>query len=318
MFPVATADADETTLPSLQAHQIVADRTALAYASGDRPERLRWADRLLRLPEVWRQTRGEKVRVAILDTGVDPDHPDLEDALVATKDFTGEGIEDLHGHGTHCAGIVAARANDIGFVGAAPLAGLVVGKVLRNSGSGSLDWAAKGIDWAVAEGADIISLSLGSRSGSETLHRAVHRALAEGRIVVAAAGNSGALFTNAIGYPGRYGSVLTVAAHDRQGQPSGFSSQGGEIDFMAPGQEIWSTYRQGGYAKLSGTSMAAPFVAGVAALILAWHRKPVEHRTPIRNNDDMRAHLLRMAAHPGHHDTARGHGPLLPFAYFAA
>lgn len=309
--------AGELRLPPYDIVDIVSDTRGLAPLATHREERLRWAEQLLRLPDVWRRTRGQGVRVAVLDTGIDPDHPDLEGAIEQTRDFTGEGIEDLNGHGTHCAGVIAARQNEIGFIGTAPLASLLIGKVLRNDGAGSLDAVADGVRWAVEERVDILSMSLGAPEGSPGLFEAVHTALARGIIVICAAGNSGALFTNSIGYPGRYGSVITVAAHDQHGQPSGFSSRGSAIDFMAPGQDIWSTYRQGGYAKLSGTSMATPFVAGLAALVLAKHRMAGHHTSPIENCEDMRRHLLRMSAHPGHHDSARGHGPLLPFAYFA-
>ena len=108
-------------------------------------EKLRWAEELLRLPEVWTQARGAGVRVAILDTGVDRDHPDLEGAIVATKDFTGQGIRDVNGHGTHCAGIIGARANSIGFIGVAPEASLMIGKVLADDGTGDLAWIAAGV-----------------------------------------------------------------------------------------------------------------------------------------------------------------------------
>ncbi len=311
-----TPTAGEMRLPPYDLVDLVPNERGLAPLATHREERLRWAEELLRLPDVWRRTQGEGVRIAVLDTGIDPDHPDLEGAIEQTRDFTGEGIEDLNGHGTHCAGIIAARKNAIGFIGAAPKASLLVGKVLRNAGGGTLDAVAAAVDWAVEERVDIISMSLGAEAGSPELFEAIHLALAKGAIVICAAGNSGALFTNSIGYPGRYGGVITVAAHDQHGQPSGFSSRGAQIDFMAPGQDVWSTFRQGGYAKLSGTSMATPFVAGLAALVLAKHRIPGRHASPIRNCEDMRQHLLRMAAHPGYHDSARGHGPLSPFAYF--
>lgn len=299
-------------LPPVRVHRVVRGQRGGRLAAHER-ERLRWGERLLRLPAVWARTKGAGVRVAILDTGIDSDHPDLAGAIDATRDFTGEGIEDLNGHGTHAAGILAARRNALGFVGVAPECRLLVGKVLRRDGGGTLDAVADGIDWAVEQGAHIVSMSLGAPVGSSRLYEAVHAALARGLILVCAAGNAGALGRRTIGYPARYGSVLTIAAHDRNGHPSGFSSRGAEIDFMAPGEEIWSTWKGGGFAKLSGTSMATPFAAGVAALVLAKHLTPGFHRTPIFNCDDMREHLLRMAAHPGHHDPAGGHGPLLPF-----
>lgn len=308
---------DEVRLPAVEVAEIAGDCHTLGGRGSQQKERLRWAEQLLRLPDVWRRTRGRGIKVAVLDTGVDCDHPDLVDAIIAKQDFTGDGIEDRNGHGTHCAGIIAAQPNDIGFVGAAPDAQLLIGKVLGDKGSGTLDMVAAGVDWAVSEKADIISLSLGGNSGSDNLYRAIHEALAKGVAIICAAGNDGSLFSNSIGYPGRYGGVITVAAHDRNGQPSGFSSRGGEVDFMAPGQDVWSTYVNGGYAKLSGTSMATPFVAALAALIISKHRHTINSRTPISNNGDLHDHLMRMAAHPGHHDNVRGYGPLLPFAYFA-
>lgn len=318
MYLAPQVAAGEPCLPPYDLVDLVPDSRGLAPMVTHREERLRWAEQLLRLPEIWRRTQGDGVRIAVLDTGVDPDHPDLIGGIEALRDFTGEGIEDLNGHGTHCAGIIAARQNGAGFIGTAPRASLLIAKVLRNTGGGSLDAVADAIEWASEERADIVSMSLGASEGSPRLFQAVHAALAKGMTIICAAGNAGAVFTNSVGYPGRYGSVITVASHDQHGQPSGFSSRGAEIDFMAPGHDIWSTYRQGGYAKLSGTSMAAPFVAGLAALVLAKHRMAGHHASPINNCEDMRRHLLRMAAHPGHHDSARGHGPLLPFAYFGA
>lgn len=278
-------------------------------------ERGNWSHVLTRLPEAWSRTMGEGVRVAVLDTGVDPDHPDLEAAIVASEDFTGDGIEDINGHGTHCAGIVGARLDGEGFVGIAPRCELIIGKVLGNNGSGSFRGIAEGVDWAVDQGAHIISMSLGGPVSSPLLYRSIATALARGVHIICAAGNSGNLFRNSIGFPGQYGGVITVASHDRYGNPSGFSSRGGELDFMAPGSDIWSTYKDGGYAELSGTSMATPYVAGVSALILSKHlQKPIaEQNTPIFNCADLRAHLLAMAAHPGYHDSERGYGPLLPF-----
>ncbi len=308
MHAVERDAAFTVALPTVRIHRVVARTRARALR-----EELGWAGRLFRLPVLWRESEGEGVKVAVLDTGIDTDHPDLREAVEDAVDFTGEGVEDRNGHGTHVAGIVGARRNGAGFAGVAPKCRLLVAKVLNDAGAGTHAWIVRGIDWAVEKGADILSMSLGSGSHSPELHAAVHRALAAGRIVVCAAGNDGALQVNGIGYPGRYGSVITVAAHDRWGQPTGFSSRGGEIDVMAPGERIWSTWKDGRYAELSGTSMATPFVAGLAALILAKHRGPGPHRTPVRDNEEMRAHLLRLAAHPGHHDEARGYGPLVPF-----
>ncbi len=280
------------------------------------PERINWAERILGLPWIWFNYRGAGVKVAVLDTGVDTDHPDLVSAISDTQDFTGEGIEDRNGHGTHCAGIIAARLNDFGFVGVAPESRLLIGKVLNRDGSGTFRQIANGINWAVSRDADIISMSLGAMASTDDLFTAIHNALAKGAFVICAAGNAGSLFENSIGFPGRYGGVITVASHDEDGNVSGFSSRGGEIDCLGPGSHIFSTYLDGGFAVISGTSMAAPFVAGLAALIVDKHKRTPENATPLGNNEDLKEHLLRMATHPGYHDPARGYGVLQPFQYF--
>lgn len=297
-------------------HQEASSVKKLKDLAKTNQEQINWAESILGIPDVWRLTQGEGVKVAVLDTGIDMDHPDFVNAIVDSKDFTGDGIEDKNGHGTHCAGIVGARWNNIGFVGVAPKSALMIGKVLNNEGKGDDEWIANGIYWAVDNGADIISLSLGGAESSVELYNAVQYALFHGVYVICAAGNAGALTSNNIDYPGRYGGVITVASHDQYGRPSGFSSRGGEVDFMAPGDHIWSTYKNGGYAELSGTSMATPFIAGLAALIASKHKSSNLNDTLLENNEDMKNHLLRMAAHPGYHDSQSGYGPLNPFMYF--
>ena len=275
-------------------------------------ERITWGQSLNGLLDVWRQTQGRDIKVAVLDTGIDTDHPDLKDAIIETKDFSGDGIEDVDGHGTHTAGTVAARINGAGLVGVAPESQLLIGKVFTNNGDGNYDMLVNAIRWATDAGADIISMSLGGPATTPDLFQAIHYALINDRIVICAAGNEGSFYQNNIGYPGRYGGVITIGAHDRNGNATGFSSRGGEIDFMAPGKEVWSTWLDGGYAKLDGTSMATPFVAGLAALILSKHRNS-NNQTPIDNNEDMRNHLMRLAAHPGYFDAERGYGPINAF-----
>lgn len=297
----------------------ITDRVDSEEALGQRveqlEERINWGQSIYNVPAAWSSTQGDDVKVAVLDTGIDQDHPDLQDAIESTMDFTGDGIEDVNGHGTHVAGVIGARLNGVGFVGVAPRCRLLIGKVLDNSGSGAYSWIANGIRWAVDEGADVINMSLGGPSSDSDLFIAVHHALTQGVSVICAAGNEGSLFQNSVGYPGHYGGVITVASHDQNGNRSGFSSAGGELDFMAPGSRIWSTYVDGGYAELSGTSMAAPFVSGLAALVVSKHRSQ-GGATPVDNCEDLREHLMRMATHPGYHDTHTGYGPLQPFTYF--
>jgi len=304
------------SLPRIQYHYHADDINKLQRLKEHNQERIDWAGGILNIPAIWQQTQGAGVKVAILDTGIDTEHPDLAKAIIASEDFTGDGIEDVNGHGTHCAGIVGARLNGVGFVGVAPQSELMIAKVLGNDGRGASQWVSAGIYWAVHNDADIISMSLGSATSDPQIYKAIQYALLKGVFVICAAGNEGALFSNSVGYPGRYGGVITVAAHDINGNPSGFSSRGGEVDVMAPGTEIWSTYKNGGYQSLSGTSMATPFVAGLAALITAKHKAIVSNKTPLDNNEDLKNHLLMMATHPGYHDNQTGYGPLQPFQYF--
>lgn len=280
-------------------------------------EQIDWSLALTRIYETWRDCQGEGARVAILDTGVNLDHPDLNpDAIEDYKDFSGDGIEDENGHGTHCAGIIGARKNNFGFIGVAPKSKLLIGKVLKNNGSGSYDAIVKGIEWAVEKEAHIINMSLGGPVSTNEMFVAVQKALEKGICVICAAGNDGSFGQNNIGYPGRYGGVLTIAAHDMNGNVTGFSSRGGEIDFMAPGHNIWSTYKNKEYAKLSGTSMATPFVSGLAALVISKHLSCDNVKTPVNNIEDLKEHLMRIAAHPGFHDNSCGYGPLVPFEFF--
>ena len=302
--------------PKVIVNKTVKDLEELGEVKKTKKERIGWAKKILDVPKIWHRTKVENIKVAVLDTGVDPNHPDLKDAIIAKRDYTGDGIEDEDGHGTHCAGIIAARKNKKGFVGVAPKAELLIAKVLDNKGEGEVEWICKGINWAKNRGADIISMSLGFEESDSDLYSTIQKALAAGVFIICAAGNEGGFSMNNIGYPARYGGVITVASHDEDGNRSGFSSSGGELDVMAPGTDIWSTYKKGEYASLSGTSMATPFVAGLGALIASKHKSKDKNKTPLDNNEDLKTHLLRMAAHPGSHDNQTGYGPLKPFQYF--
>jgi subtilisin len=212
---------------------------------------------------------GRGVKVAILDTGIDYDHPDLAVAggvnFVGVKDGSTAAADwnDNHGHGTHCAGIVAALNNTAGTVGVAPEA-LVYGvKVLADNGSGYTSDIIQGLDWCAANGIKVVSLSLGG-GGTTSLKNACDRAYARGVLVVAAAGNS----AGAVSYPAAYSSVVAVSATDSRNLLASFSNYGSKIELAAPGVGVYSTYKNGGYATMSGTSMACPHVAGAAAL--AW------------------------------------------------
>jgi subtilisin family serine protease len=281
-------------------------------------ETIDWGLAAYGIPDVWKQTRGRGIRVAVLDTGIDEVHPDLAQVVLKSHDFSGSvfGSHDQAGHGTHVSGIIAARQNELGVVGICPdLAeaggGLLVGKVLGDDGAGTDASVTAGIDWAVAEGAHLISMSLGSPMPSDAMHRAIRRATESGIFVICAAGNNGA--DNSVDYPGRWVETIAVGAVDRHGRVAAFSSRGPEVDIAAPGQDVLSTYPGNRYAKLSGTSMATPFVTGVVALMLAKHH---EHGspTPITTVTQLRDHLARSATDAGSpgKDPAYGYGLVNP------
>ena len=226
---------------------------------------------------------GAGARVAVLDTGVDCGHPDLSAGCVYGANFAGFAQPfDDHGHGTHVAGIIAARANGVGVIGVAPEATVYAVKVLSANGSGSWSAVAAGIDWAVNNGMDVINMSLAGASYSQALADAVAAAQAAGVLVVAAAGNSGCC--NTVGYPAKLAAAVAVAAVDRFDVLAGFSSTGPELDVAAPGVAVRATVPTGscalcdasGYLSLSGTSMAAPHVAGVGALLMSRGRTAAE------------------------------------------
>ncbi|MEL6107989.1 MAG: S8 family serine peptidase [Planctomycetota bacterium] len=256
-----------------------------------------WNINAVEAPEAWAAGyTGQGVTVAVIDTGVDLDHPDLINNLyVNPGEIPGNGIdddgngyvddvsgydfvsgdarpEDGNGHGTHVAGTVAAARDGRGATGIAPDAKILPVRVLNDSGSGSDFSVASGIRYAAEIGADIINLSLGGGYSSRILS-AIEYATSLGSFVVAAAGNESASQPS---YPARHSanssSVLSVGAHDSRGNIAGFSndvgaSRGVQVD--APGVGIYSTYLDGRYASLSGTSMASPHVAGLAALTLS-------------------------------------------------
>jgi len=266
-------------------------------------ELIDWGIKIIGVPEFWRQTKGEGIKVAVLDTGIAHQHPDLRDAIAEMEDFSGSrtGPSDQNGHGTHCAGTIAARQNSSGVVGAAPLAKLYIGKVLGDNGSGSDRSVAGGIDWAVEQKVHVISMSLGSPQRSPLIHAAVQRAANAGIFIIAAAGNEGPRL-DTMGYPGKYAETISVGAIDRRLKVTGFSSRSGRsdniLDIMAPGDQILSTYPPNGLKKLSGTSMATPLISGVVALMLSKHEKH-GGGTDLKTVGDLREHLRRTAIDMG-------------------
>lgn len=282
-----------------------------------------WGHKYLQANEVYGKTKGEKAIIFILDTAGRFDHEDLVDNALPklAKNFSdSKSLEDVHGHGTHCAGIAAATDNSKGVIGVAPKAPLVPIKVLNDQGSAAWQWVVNGIRYVAdlqlggqfKDHKKIISLSLGGRNGAPELHEAVKYAIAKGCFVIAAAGNSGYKpGQNTVDYPGRYPEVITISSVGKSENPSVFSSAGEEVDLGAPGEGVYSTHKNGGYAYLSGTSMATPHVAGVAALLLSYF-------PDIKTQAQLEAYLTKFArdVYNDGKDIRTGSGtPVLP-VYF--
>ncbi len=236
---------------------------------------IHWNLRRLKAPQAWVKTQGNGVRVAIIDTGVDCAHPDLNCNLSDGANMTNAATPpmDDNGHGTHVAGIIAGQGKDGGVFGVAPRVTLIPVKVLSADGSGNLSDVVSGIYWAMTHGAQVINMSLGAPTAATALEQAVHKAYQAGVVIVAAAGNDGENAsrsgeTSTVDYPGAYPWVIAVAASDRKDHIAPFSSFGPAVDITAPGDNILSTVPNG-YEKMSGTSMASPHIAGVAALAIA-------------------------------------------------
>ncbi len=210
------------------------------------------------------------VTIAVLDTGINAGHEDLQASIVPGYNFIDNNNNpvDGHGHGTHVAGIAAAITNNAkGIAGVAGGAKIMPVKVMNDSGSGDYASIINGIKYAADNGAKVISMSLGGPGSSQAMQDAVDYAISRGASVVAASGNS----NSAVAFPGNCNGVITVGAVDSNNQRASFSNYGPEMDVVAPGVNIISSYKgnANSYTSMSGTSMATPFVAGVTALVRA-------------------------------------------------
>ncbi|MDF2269969.1 type VII secretion-associated serine protease mycosin [Streptomyces coacervatus] len=236
-----------------------------------------WSLQRVLLDQLWGQATGKGVTVAVIDTGVDGSNPQLSGAMAgAGKSFVdGAANKDIEGHGTRVAGIIAARPmKGTGFEGIAPDAKILS---LRYTGGenkqGNTGTMAQAINYAVSQGAKIINISsdTASKEDNGPLRSAVAAAVQKGALIVAAAGNDGADGKSADTYPASYPGVLAVAASDRNDERAYFSQAGDFVDVAAPGVDMVSTVPKGGQCSADGTSFAAPYVAGVAALLKEKH-----------------------------------------------
>lgn len=281
-----TAFVCKDTIPYMQQdpniEYVELDQVAYALAQS-----VPWGMTKINAPAVWNTgNKGAGIKVGIVDTGIDYNHPDLKTNYKGGYNYVNNTPDpwDGNGHGTHVAGIIAAIDNDIGVIGVAPEAWIYAVRVLNDSGSGSYSQVISGIEWCVNNGMQIISMSLGGSGFSQALKDACDAAFNAGLLLIAAAGNSGGsgcpTTGGNVGYPAKFDSVVAVASTDSGDALSSFSSRGPEVYVSAPGSGILSTVPTGscthcdpnGYKQLSGTSMACPHTSGAAALI--WKQNP--------------------------------------------
>jgi subtilisin family serine protease len=269
---------------------------------------------------------GLGVKLGIVDTGIDKDHPDLQANIKGGRNFVAKGgppwnpkidpeaWDDDNGHGSHVAGIAAAVENEEGVIGVAPQAYLYAVKVLDRTGSGYLSDVIAGIEWCIdpngdgdtSDRMDVINLSLGTTTDYPELHDAIIAADNAGIVVVAAAGNESG---GEVIYPAKYAEAIAVSATDATDTIASFSSTGTEVELAAPGVDVYSTYKDGEYETLSGTSMAAPHVAGTAALVIATGIADA-NGDGVVTNTEVRQHLQNTADDLGTtgKDDLYGHG----------
>jgi subtilisin family serine protease len=238
------------------------------------PEKLPWGIQRIYADLVWEVTTGSTVKVAILDTGIDLDHPDLWRNIKGGINTLRprKSADDDNGHGTHLAGTIAAIDNDFGVIGVGPEISLYAVKVLNRKGKGWLSDLIDALDWCIDNKIQVVNMSFGSLEGNQSFHDAIIRAYQAGITMVASAGNNGE-DSGLIEYPAIYPETIAVSAVDEYDNFASFSSYGSEIDLTAPGVNILSTYKNGFYETMYGTSMSAAHVTGTVALILTIYPK---------------------------------------------
>ena len=233
------------------------------------PQELTWGIDRINADEAWEKTEGANIKVAVLDSGIDLDHPDLLDNIKGNVNMIKpqKSGDDDGGHGTHVAGVIAALNNDIGVIGTGPKIHLYAVKILDKKGIGWLSDLIEGLDWCIDNEMQVVNMCFGSYTDNQSFHDAIIEAYQAGITLVASAGNNGE-YDKFIEYPARYAETIAVSAVDQLGDFASFSSSGDKIDLTAPGVGIKSTYKDGLYATWDGTSMSAPHVTGVVALVL--------------------------------------------------
>lgn len=240
--------------------------TAIGKGAAQPSQTTPWGISRIYAPQTWSNSTSANVKIGIIDSGISTSHPDLIVAGGVNTINSQKGYNDDNGHGSHVAGIVAAQNNGIGVIGGGYNASIYAVKVLGANGSGYLSDVIEGIQWCINNGIRLANMSLGTSSNNQSLYDAIKSATQNGLIIVAAAGNTNG---GSVLYPAAYPEVIAVSASTKTDGLASFSSVGSEIDVIAPGSEILSTYKGSGYATLNGTSMAAPHVTAACGLKLA-------------------------------------------------
>ena len=232
-----------------------------------------WEILKFNVKSMWSSSKGEGVKVGIIDTGCDLNHPDIKNNLLQGINIidTNKDPSDDNGHGTHVSGTIAAEDHGLGMVGVAPLAKIIPIKALDKQGSGNNSNISKAIIWAADNKCDFIGMSLGCERGSLDMNKAIDYAVKKGVIIFCAAGNSGE--SHSIMYPANNEQTISIGAIDKNLNRTNFTCSGEELDFLCPGSDIISCVPNNGYASMSGTSMSNPFAIGCACLLLSHRRK---------------------------------------------
>ncbi len=228
-----------------------------------------WGISRIGADKVWHVTQGENVKVAIIDTGIAYEHPDLRRNIRGGINILKPLFPpyDHNGHGTHVAGTIGAVNNQLGVVGVAPRANIYAVKAFNKDGTAKLSDIIKAIDWCIEKRMQVINMSFGFNEPSPTFREAIIRAQKAGVVMVAASGNKGT--RGRLEYPAQFHETIAVSSINEDDNISEFSTIGPSIDLVAPGEKIMSTWLNGSFRELSGTSMSVAHVSGVAALMLS-------------------------------------------------
>jgi subtilisin family serine protease len=234
----------------------------------NKPRGLDWSLKAINVKDVWGTTKGEGVKVAVIDTGIDMTHSEFSDSLKLTFNMHNrtKDVTDDYGHGSHVAGLIAGKRT-----GVAPNAELYVAKVLDKNGHGNMANISDGITMAMNLKVDVLCMSLGVPQDLPiAIQQKLLDAYSRGITIVCAVGNDG---KNTVEYPSFYDYVIAVGGVDKDLKKASFSNFAKQLDIVAPAVEVLSTYKDGNYARMSGTSMASPLVAGAIVLLISKYRK---------------------------------------------